>query len=213
MDPPILKPGTPMLTGLHGLGTNAEDFMGLVEALEMQEARFVLPDAPLQLPGYPSGAFAWYDFETHERSGLMKSRDHLFRVFDRFLDDPNVRRLDSSPKQTPPLVVFGFSQGGVMALEAGLNYSGPIAAIVSMSGYMPDPSETMRSVQLPKQTPILLVHGIYDPVVPVEGSRQAVEELRKAGYKPEFLEFPMEHSVTQDSLDAVRVFLEKVTRP
>lgn len=209
MDPPILKPATPVLVGLHGLGTNAEDFMDLAQMMDLGECRIVLPDAPLHLPGYPPGAYAWYDFETHERSGLEKSRDHLFRVFDRFTDDPNVRTLDGNPKTKPPLVVFGFSQGGVMTLEAGLNYPGKIAALVSMSGYMPDPSKTMAAPKLPKDTPILVIHGTYDEVVPVEGSRQAVRELEKAGYKPESREFEYAHQISEESLETVSSFIRR----
>ena len=209
LDPPVLPPSAPVLVGLHGLGTNAEDFMDLAEALELEGCRFVLPDAPLSLPGYPPGAYAWYDFETHERGGIEASRDHLFKVFDRFVKDPNVRRLDGKPRTEPLLAVFGFSQGGMMALEAGLNHQGRVAGIASMSGYIPDPSKTLSKCRAPKDVPILLVHGTYDPVVPIEGSRRAVEALKGEGYSPEFREFPMEHSVTMESLGMVGDFLRR----
>jgi len=207
MDPPILRTGTPVLVGLHGLGTNADDFMDLASMLDLPECRFILPDAPLHLPGYPPGAYAWYDFENHDREGIEKSRDHLIKIFNRFTDDPNVRRLDSASKTASPLVVFGFSQGGVMALEAGLNYPGKLAALVSMSGYMPDPSKTLADPKLSKDTPILLIHGTYDDVVPIQGSREAVKELEKAGYKPELREFDYAHQISEVSLETVACFI------
>jgi phospholipase/carboxylesterase len=212
MDPPILKAATPVLVGLHGLGTNAEDFMDLAQMMDLGECRIVLPDAPLHLPGYPPGAYAWYDFETHERSGIEKSRDHLFKVFDRFMDDPNVRHLDGDPKTSPPLIVFGFSQGGVMTLESGLNYPGKIAALISMSGYMPDPSKTLADPKLPKDTPILVIHGTYDDVVPVQGSREAVKELEQAGYKPELREFEYAHQISEESLETVAYFIRRALK-
>jgi predicted esterase len=55
-----------------------------------------------------------------------------------------------------------------------------------------------------------LVHGKQDPVVPVDGSRKAAEELEKAGYKPELREFNMPHTITEDSLGAVSAFLKKI---
>jgi len=212
MDPPVLKQATPVLVGLHGLGTNADDFIDLARMLGLDECRIILPDAPLHLPGYPPGAYAWYNFETHDRDGIEKSRDHLFKVFDRFTDDPNVRRLDGKPKETSPLIVFGFSQGGVMAMESGLNYSGKIVAVVSMSGYMPDPSKTLASPKLSKDTPILVIHGAYDDVVPVQGSREAVKEMEKAGYKPELREFDYGHQVSEESLETVSFFIRKALK-
>jgi phospholipase/carboxylesterase len=107
---------------------------------------------------------------------------------------------------------MGFSQGGVMSLEAGINYKGKVAAIISMSGYMPDPWETLTKAQVPLDTPILLVHGTGDEVVPVEGSRKAVKALKDAGYNPILREFPMGHQITEESLGAVRDFLLPFTK-
>jgi predicted esterase len=72
---------------------------------------------------------------------------------------------------------------------------------------MQDPWETLTKAQVPLDTPILLVHGTGDDVVPVEGSRKAVKALEEVGYKPILKEFPMGHQITEESLAAVREFL------
>ncbi len=192
---PEMPPGTPIIITLHGLGTNADDLAPLCEELGFSGCRFILPDAPFQLPGYPPGAFAWYDFMSHHRAEIESSRDYLFKILDRFSNSQN------------PLILLGFSQGGVMALEAGLNYKGKITAIVSMSGYMPDPKATLKKPLVSKETPLLLIHGTEDPVVPVDGSREAVKALKEAGYQPVLKEFPMPHTITEESLEAVQEFL------
>ena len=207
MDPAVIEPGTPIVVTLHGLGTHGEDLAPLCDELRLPGCRFVLPDAPLHLPGYPPQAFAWYDFQTYNRNEFNQSRDYLFKVMDRFANDPNLRPAPGKEKTIKPIIVMGFSQGGVMSMEAGINYKGKIAAIVSMSGYMPDPWETLTKAQVPFETPILLVHGTDDDVVPVEGSRKAVKALEEAGYHPLLKEFPMGHQITEESLEAVREFL------
>ena len=210
MDPPVVPPGAPLLFILHGLGTNGEDLAPLCDTLGLAGCRFVLPDAPLHLPGYPPYAYAWYDFQLHKRAEIEQSRDYLFKVINRFVNDPNLRPASGNDPKPRPVVLMGFSQGGVMALEAGLNYPGKIAGIVSMSGYLPDPKATLKNLQAALETPILLVHGTEDPVVPVEGSRQAAQTLRQARYKPVLKEFPMAHQITEESLNEVSRFLRQV---
>ena len=210
LDPPVIPPGAPVVVTLHGLGTNADDLVPFCEQLKLPHCRFVLPDAPMHLPGYPEGAYAWYDFQAHDRKHIEKSRDYLFKLLDRFSDDPNLRPSPGSEKKPQPLVLMGFSQGGVISLEAGLNYKGKIAAIVSMSGYMPDPWATLTKAEAPFETPILLVHGTEDEVVPVEGSRRVLESLQKTGYTAVTLkEFPMGHTITMESMKEVSEFLKQ----
>lgn len=212
MDPPVIETGSPVIVTLHGLGTHGEDLAPLCEELQLPGCRFVLPDAPLHLPGYPQGAYAWYDFQTYNRNEFVQSRDYLFKVMDRFANDPNLRPAPGKEKTHKPIIIMGFSQGGVMSLEAGINYKGKVAAIISMSGYMPDPWDTLTKAQVPLDTPILLVHGTGDEVVPVEGSRKAVKALKDAGYNPILREFPMGHQITEESLGAVRDFLLPFTK-
>lgn len=208
LDPPVVPAGAPVIITLHGLGTNGDDLAPLCEELELPNCRFVLPDAPLHLPGYPEEAYAWYDFEAHDRREIERSRDYLFKVMDRFSNDPNLRPAPGTERAPTPLVLMGFSQGGVMSLEAGLNYKGKVSGIVSMSGYMPDPWATLTRAQAPFELPILLVHGKEDTVVPVEGSRRAAEALIQTGYNSVKLEeFPMAHQITPGSLRTVREFL------
>ena len=207
-DPAIAQSGAPVIFILHGLGTNAEDLASLVGEFDLPQCRFILPDAPLHLPVYPAGAYAWYDFESHDPGGFQASRDYLWALMDRYALDPNVRPAPGSEKKPSPVVMTGFSQGGVMSLEAGLLWKGGVKAIAAMSGYLPNGPEIVQKAVAPKQTPILLAHGTYDPVVPIEGSRRAAEDLKRAGYAPILKEFPMEHTITEASLDEVRHFLQ-----
>lgn len=211
LDPPIIPPGAPVIITLHGLGTNSDDLVPFCEKLNFSNCRFVLPDAPLSLPGYPEGAYAWYDFQAHDRKEVGKSREYLFKVMDRFSNDPNLRPAPGAAKTPTPLILMGFSQGGVMSLEAGLNYKGGVAGIVSMSGYMPDPWATLTKAEAPFETPILLVHGTEDEVVPVEGSRHAAKSMKDTGFSNVTLkEFPMAHQISEESFEAVREFLKKI---
>jgi phospholipase/carboxylesterase len=72
---------------------------------------------------------------------------------------------------------------------------------------MPNEWEILQKAEAPFETPILLLHGSEDPVVPVEGSRKTLEALKNAGYQPELRTFEMGHAISEESLDAAREFL------
>jgi phospholipase/carboxylesterase len=202
-DPIDLPTGAPVVLMLHGLGGNRGDLLGVCRALHLPPCRIVLPDAPLVLPGYDPGHFAWYDLKTHDRTDIENSRDYLFEIMDHFARD------SSSPR---PVILVGFSQGGLMALEAGLNYKGPILAMVSMSGYIWDEGQTLANRSAPLTTPILLVHGTNDSIIGESLTMKTLEALRQAGYHPVLKEFKMGHAITRESIKAVSEFLQKVLK-
>jgi predicted esterase len=163
----------------------------------------------LSLPGYPQGAYAWYNFEVHDYYEIKQSREYLYKVMERFSNDPNLRSAPGTVSEPKPFILAGFSQGGLMALEAGLNYEGKILAIVSMSGYMPFPKQTLQKAKAPFETPILLVHGIEDPLVPVQWSRETHQALQQGGYHPVRKEYHMPHTISGESLQEVSRFLRE----
>ncbi|HZR47637.1 MAG TPA: dienelactone hydrolase family protein, partial [Candidatus Manganitrophaceae bacterium] len=108
------------------------------------------------------------------------------------------------------LVLMGFSQGAVMSLDAGLRYSKRVAMIIALSGYLPFPERLPAERSAASAgTPILLIHGTGDEVVPVDGSRKAHAALLKEGYPVRLQEYPMGHEVIPEELRLIRDELKK----
>ena len=53
------------------------------------------------------------------------------------------------------------------------------------------------------ETPIFLSHGINDLVVSITDARQMKEALLKRGYKIDYKEYQLEHSIDQSVVDDV----------
>lgn len=202
--PATLADDAPVVFILHGLMANAEDLFPLIGAMNLPPCRYILPDAPFTLREH---SFGWYDFPTQSREDTVKSRNYLFALMDRFSTE------GLKPGHARPVILMGFSQGGVMSMEAGLNYKGKVLAIVSMSGYIWDPAKTLANPLAPHRLPILLVHGSYDTIVPEDWTLKTVKALKSAGYHPVFKEYPMAHQITPDSMAEVAQFLQKVLKP
>ena len=224
VEPADLPPDAPVVLMLHGFGTNGYELLHLCDQLDIPPCLFVLPDAPHPVARASSEAHAWYDRYTHSRRDMEDSRDYLFAVMDHFSKDitggsalfsDSTKEFSntSTPEERPksrPVIIMGFSQGALMALEAGLNYKGNIEAIISMSGFIEYPQKTLAHPSAPRQTPILMVHGEWDPVVQEDDTQETMGALRRAGYHPVLKEFLMGHKVTYATLTAVSAFLQGV---
>jgi phospholipase/carboxylesterase len=137
--------------------------------------------------------WTWFDGWPPEPKSVAASRELLLR----FLDEAMQRH------PTTALVIAGFSQGAMMALEAGLRRD--VAGIVVMSGglYEHDLAEKLTP------RPVFIAHGTLDDVVPVQYARRARHVLEEHGFDVDYHEYPMGHQVVMEELEAARAFLAR----
>ena len=111
---------------------------------------------------------------------------------------------------TPPgrIVLAGFSQGGAMALQAGLRHGAELAGIVGLSCYLPMSAVLAEErVAAGRGTPVLLMHGTHDPVVPFALGEHARDALSDWGYDVTWHAYPMEHQVCMEQILDIRRWL------
>lgn len=186
------NPPTHLLIALHGWGADANDLAPLAEMFDLPDYQFIFPNAPFFHPQVPGGR-AWYALETETYNGLSESRQLLLDWL-----------LGLEEKTDVPLsrtILSGFSQGAAMVLDVGLNL--PVAGLCSLSGFLhadPEPNSSTFP-------PILMVHGKYDPVVPLTAARQAKDELIALGAPVEYREFDMGHEIIPAVLELIQQFV------
>ena len=191
----------PLVVMIHGRGADAHDLADLAPMLDTPEGcRFVLPNAPRPFEPYPGMSFGWTWFEgwPPEQKSVAASREILLR----FLGELTERY------PTSKLVLSGFSQGGMMSLDAGLRTDRDLAGIIVMSGGLYE--NDLPDLRTRPRPPILIAHGSVDDVVPVTYARRARHVLEEAGYDVEYHEYPMGHQVAQEEVTVVREFLRRV---
>jgi phospholipase/carboxylesterase len=75
------------------------------------------------------------------------------------------------------VILVGFSQGSIMALDALASGRYPLAGVVAFSGRL-----AFDGALTPQQyTPALLIHGKADDVIPFNESASAEQRLQQAG--------------------------------
>jgi phospholipase/carboxylesterase len=199
---------------LHGLGADGHDFEPVVPELDVPGGlRFVFPHAPVR-PVTINAGFrmrAWYDITAldgrppTDETGFRASVAGVHALLDREI-----------AAGFPPdrVLVAGFSQGGSVALFAGLTYPRRLGGIVGLSTWMPfaEALEQERTAAN-ADTPVLLAHGSLDPVVPEAGGRLAAERLRALGQPVEWHSYRMPHAVCPDEIAELRRWLTERLGP
>ena len=192
---------------LHGYGANGADLMSLADPMaeHLPDTLFVAPDAPESLPDMPSGLqwfpIPWIDGSSEEEAerGLLAAAADL----DAFLDALMVDE-DLLPEQ---VVLFGFSQGTMMALHVAPRREDEVAGIVGFSGRVLRPDLLADEVQ--SRPPVLLVHGDADDVVPAQSMPEAAEALQEAGWKDVYAHVMKGtgHGIDPDGLSVALAFM------
>jgi len=204
------QPVTASVIWLHGLGADGNDFIPVVRALALPQktgVRFILPHAP-PMPVTVNGGMsmpAWYDIrgvdiaDAPDREGIENSVAAVNRLIDREIE----RGVPSER-----IVLAGFSQGGAIALQAGLGSGRRLAGILALSTYLPLPDDL--SPANPIAPPILMLHGDHDGVVPMPVAQISEQHLNRLGYDVHWRQFHMAHEVCQEEVGVIRDWLMDV---
>ncbi|MGH8550279.1 MAG: alpha/beta hydrolase [Methylococcales bacterium] len=182
---------------LHGLGASGHDFEPVVPYLGLpasRAVRFVFPHAPERPVTVNQGYVmpAWYDIaeiainRSIDHAGIRASVEQIHQMIDYEIGNgiPAGR-----------VILAGFSQGGVIALEAGLHCRPRIAGAIGLSTYLADKNAIPKG-----DLPIFLGHGWSDPIVPFVLGQQARDTLVERGYPVEWHQYAMEHSVSMEEI-------------
>ena len=201
---------------MHGLGADGHDFEPIVPELGLPAGlgiRFVFPHAPLRPVTINQGHVmrAWYDVRAlagvrrEDEAGVRQSARQIEALVER------ERQRGIAPRR---LVLAGFSQGGAMALHVGLRYPERLAAILALSCYLPL-AATLGPEAAPanRDVPIFWAHGVHDPMIPLAMAELGREHVASLGYRTEWHQYPMPHSVCAEEIAEVARWLERVLAP
>jgi phospholipase/carboxylesterase len=106
------------------------------------------------------------------------------------------------------IVLAGFSQGGAIALHTALRYPVRLAGVLALSTYLPQRDSFAKEASPANcGTPILMCHGQYDPVLPLQLGVQSRDLLLAQGYTVEWKEYPMQHEVCREEVNDIAGWL------
>jgi phospholipase/carboxylesterase len=191
-----------LLLLLHGVGSNEHDLFGLVPYLD---PRLLVVSARAPIVMAP-GAFGWFNLEFTPR-GLIADIDQAkqsLELLSRFIDELT----EYYVVDDTGIYLAGFSQGAMMSLALMLSRPEQIDGVVAMSGRFPE--QVLQRDLEPEALagmPVLVTHGIYDNVLPIENGRAVHRHLEALPVELTYHEYPMGHEVSAESLRDVSAWL------
>ena len=198
---------------MHGLGADGNDFVPIVNELALPDSfgvRFVFPHAPTRPVTINNGHVmrAWYDIvgsdltDRGDETGIRDSQQRIEQLIAR----EKTRGIAASR-----LVLAGFSQGGVVALQTGLRHPERLAGIMALSTYLAMPQSLAAEANAAnRDVPILMAHGTADPMIQFAWADSSRRTLEAQGYKVEWHAYPMQHSVCLEEVADIGRWLRQV---
>ncbi len=189
---------------LHGVGADGLDLIGLSDEImeALPSAVFLSPNAPFPYEEFPSG-YQWFSLRDRSDDKLYQGIEESLPILKAYIDE-NLKKYDLTYKD---LVLIGFSQGTMMALQLAPRLPENCFAVIGFSGALVSPNRLNKEAI--SKPAIFLSHGDEDQVVPLSAHKLSMLALKNMGF-PILQEHIMKgagHSISLESLELAKEFL------
>ena len=193
-----------ILVMLHGYGSNEKDLMQLAPLLD-QNLHFITPRAPLVLA---PEMYGWFPVE-FTQEGITIDREAARRTKETLLDFLHdiIAGYDAREGK---IWLMGFSQGAVMSYLTALAEPSLLHGVIALSGQFPESSTLVNTdPELFRSIPFLVIHGLYDDVLPVTNGRRSENWLAEHVDLLTYREYAMGHEINNHALELIKDWLER----
>ena len=187
---------------LHGWGADGNDLANLVQPISVRfpGAAFFVPNGPAPCKINPAGR-EWFDIDDRVNGPITAAP---------FIDNAIADALNIMNLSPSVLALAGFSQGGMMSLHCGLRQTPALAAIISFSGTLLLHKDLVENNTSAPYSPVLLVHGTEDEVVPFQFQAASRDILKARSIEVETVDcVGVGHGIDPDGLSAAIKFMTK----
>ena len=198
---------------MHGYGAPGDDLVGLAGAIDAPAGTtFLFPEAPSML-GDPAlislmgDARAWWaiDVGRFQRAvmqgtpaaleqlmrdvpeGMAAARESVVAMLDAIEHDLKTK--------SDRIVLGGFSQGSMLALDVALHDPRPLAGLVVLSGTLLAADAWLPRMAARKELRAFQSHGTEDPILPYPVAEHLHQVLDEAGLRVSFTSFEGGHGI------------------
>jgi len=214
------SPASPVVVLLHGFGETGDRMMPVARAARAPAGTtFVVPRSPLLLGGGYGTERWWWSFDILEIQALRAAgrMQELSLAVPEGLPAARARiesLLAALAASHPgrPLVLVGFSQGAMLALDVAFETATPMAGVAALTVLPVALDAWRRGMATRRGMPFLQVHGEADEFFPIALHRELHAEMRAAELDTELVTFEGGHEISPPVSEALERFLARVVR-
>ncbi|MBL0725854.1 MAG: hypothetical protein JJW01_02770 [Alphaproteobacteria bacterium] len=197
-----------VLFALHGYGASADNLLTVVNGILHPNTVYIIPNGLEVCEGngpinaIPNSGRQWFGVQNLATNVIAPKVASVTKILMHFITN-QLNNLDIPMSKT---VVFGFSQGAILASSLGVSAFPSLGGIIACSGcVMPIDEERIISF-----TPQTLIHGKQDNILPCIASETGLAELKQSGIDAEgyFLE-DLKHSISNEVIQIINKQLIK----
>ena len=205
-----IKPDTEthaIIIWLHGLGASSSDFEPILPIINeiVPGIRYIFPNAPLMSVSVNGGMMmpAWYDI-SHQNLGQQQDFTGINASCDKLVS--LIAHYEKESGGKAPIIIAGFSQGGVIALTTALTRATSVTGVLALSAYLPELQNHEQTTK--KELDLLMMHGTNDPVVPIAHAKESFEKLSALVTKTQWFDYPMDHTLSYEEIQELAKWLK-----
>lgn len=198
---------------LHGYGANQYDLLGLATELKWPVGtNLYFPNGPLSIPimpGYEGRAWFPIDWDAVERApnkgsfyasirppGLDESRDKLLRL------------IAETKAPLDKILLVGFSQGAMLALDVALSLSQNVGGLILFSAALLDEPHWREKSGNKKDQRFFQSHGQQDDLLSFQYAEKLYGILHQSGWEGPFAPFRGGHEIPRTILGQANTCLQ-----
>jgi len=189
----------------HGYGGDGKDISILANywRAHLPDTIFICPDAPEKCAASPTG-FQWFDLMDQTPEQVLSKSLVAENKLNKLIDEVKEQNYLNANQ----IILGGFSQGCMIALQTGIKRKDKINSIIGYSGRIIDTNHLSKNIN--SRPNIILMHGERDQIVTVDSFLEAKDFFGKNNYEIEAKIFKnCEHRIPTEGSSLGLQFIKK----
>jgi len=186
---------------LHGVGSNGDDLFSLAPyfAQSLTDTHFFSPDGIESCDMVPFG-YQWFSFRDRSNNAIISELERVAPIIDAMIE----KKQNELSLKSEDVILCGFSQGSMVSMYLALSSAKTYKAIIAFSGALILPKIVHKT-----SSPICLIHGMEDEVVPYANMDAAYKQIQDLGMTVEAFARPnLAHSIDIEGLKKAAAFIQ-----
>jgi phospholipase/carboxylesterase len=216
---PVKEPAV-LAVFMHGFGAPGNDLVTLATELRCDTAvRFAMPEAPLELGGLYGDARAWWHLDMaalerdiaagHPRDrrnetpeGIASARKMVLAMIDELC----------AIHKPSKVVIGGFSQGAMLAMEVALHREKAPDGLILMSGTLLNFTSWSKRFSRLANCSVVVSHGRRDPLLSFAVAEEMSDLLSAADANVTWIPFSGGHEIPRPVMAATATMIDELVK-